>query len=228
MTLKEPQQIAPQRYGAIRLILRLGVIFGIVLLAKLGMDALSAKVTQLESDSAKGAMIGLIILVLIGYALMLAIPFLPGVEIGIAVLLIQGASAAPYVYLATLTGLSLAFLFGQFVPLDRLSRFCADLYMFRVCALLHTIKTTPLDQRLTTLNDRLPRWLAPVLINYRYVTLGALINLPGNIALGGGGGIMMAAGLSRLFRTQHTIIAIAIFTLPVPLAVWIMGTDILR
>jgi len=78
------------------------------------------------------------------------------------------------------------------------------------------------------MDDRLPRWLVPALCNYRYVTLGIAINLPGNMALGGGGGIMIAGGISRLFQTGYAFLTIAVATLPVPLAVWVWGTDFLQ
>jgi hypothetical protein len=80
-----------------RLIIRLAVIFAVVWIAKLGVDALFAKVALFESDANARMMTGLIITIMVGYALLLAIPFVPGVEIGVAVLLIQGAEAAPMV-----------------------------------------------------------------------------------------------------------------------------------
>jgi hypothetical protein len=215
-----------QRIG--RIGVRLAVIGACVVLIKIGFDALSAKIALLESDAAARAMTGMIIMVLIGYAMLLAMPFVPGVEIGIALLVIQGPEAAPFVYLATLSGLTLAFCIGQCAPLDRLIRLCRDLYLHRIGKLLERIKNTPREQRISALHDRLPGWLAAFLCDYRYVTLAIMINLPGNIALGGGGGIMMAAGLSRLFQTGFIVLTLAIATLPVPLAVWFWGADVLQ
>lgn len=207
---------------------RLIVVIALVYLAKLGLDQISAKIALYESDAAARAMVGLLVTVMIGYALLLAIPFVPGVEIGIAVLVLQGPSAAPIVYVATAAGMFLAFAIGQYAPYSRLIQFCNDLALVRVADLLARIEQTPSQQRLDQMQDRLPRWLAPVFCNYRYVTLGLAINLPGNIALGGGGGIMMAGGLSRLFQTRFTVLTILIATLPVPLSVWLMGTDALQ
>lgn len=212
----------------VRVVWRIGFILAVALVAKFGMDWLSAQIAVLESDTAAQAMIGLIVALLVGYAILLAIPFVPGVEIGIAILMIQGAQAAPFVYLATVSGLSLAFCIGQYVPLERIIRLCRDLYLPRVATLLERIATTPRVDRLQAMHDRLPRWLAPALCDYRYVTLGLAINLPGNMALGGGGGIVMAGGISRLFLTRFALLTIALATLPVPLAVWLLGTDILH
>lgn len=211
-----------------RITVRLLLVFLLVYIAKLGVDLLMAKIALFETDAAARAMTGLIITVMIGYAILLAIPFVPGVEIGIAVLLLEGADAAPMVYLATVAGLLLAFTIGQYAPLPRLIRLCEDLYLTRIANLLSRIHHTPRQDRLKAMENRLPSWLAPIFCNYRYVTLGLAINLPGNIALGGGGGIMMAGGLSRLFQVRFVVITVILATLPVPLSVWLMGTDVLQ
>ena len=111
--------------------------------------------------------------------------------------------------------------------LDRLIQFCADMRLLRIARLLERIDRTPREDRLNAMHDRLPRWLAPLLCDYRYVTLGLAINMPGNIALGGGGGIMMAGGLSRLFQTRFAILTVFLATLPIPLSVWLLGADVL-
>ncbi len=226
--MNESSNDQPTSHRFWRIALKLLVVFAFVFVMKLGIDALMAKIALFESDAAARAMTGLLITVMIGYAILLAIPFIPGVEIGIAILLLEGAPAAPMVYLATVAGLLLAFFIGQYAPLPRLIRFANDVYLYRIAGLLERIKLTPRKDRLDAMQDRLPRWLAPIFCNYRYVTLGLAVNLPGNIALGGGGGIMMAGGLSRLFQTRLTIITVILATLPVPLGVWLLGADILQ
>lgn len=218
----------PRWHSLLRSALRLAGIALLVLVVKAGFDALSAQLALLESDVAARAMIGLVATVLVGYAVMLAIPFVPGVEIGIAILMIEGAGAAPFVYLATVTGLTLAFLTGHYVALNWLIKLCTDLQMHRIGRLLERIRDRTAHDRLVALDDRLPGWLAPMLVRYRYLTLAVLINLPGTIAIGGGGGIMLVAGLSRLFHIGRALLTIALATLPVPLAVWLLGTDILH
>lgn len=217
---------AASRFG--RTAIKLLVIVALVYAAKLGVDYLMAKIALFETDAAARAMTGLFVTVLIGYVILLAIPFVPGVEIGIAILMVQGANAAPMVYGATVAGLLLAFCIGQFAPMPRLIRLCQDLRLNRIGHMLERIEMTPRNDRLDAMQNRLPRWLAPILCNYRYVTLGIAINLPGNIALGGGGGIMITAGLSRLFQTSFVLLTIIIATLPVPLSVWLMGADALH
>ncbi len=210
-----------------RIAIHLLCILGAVIIAKLGFDWLSSLINKLEADQAQQAMTGLIVVILIGYAVLIAIPFVPGVEIGATILMVQGAQAAPLVYLATMLGMSIAFLSGQFLSLDWMTAQCDTLRMVRLCKLIHRIKDTPMNDRLNALRARLPRWLAPLVVNYRYVMVAIAINTPGSVAIGGGGGIMLAAGLSRLFTTGWMMATIALATLPIPLAVWIMGTDVL-
>lgn len=221
-----PQHSKTGRF--VHIAIKLTLILGLVYLAKLGIDLLMAKIALFEADAAARAMTGLIITVMVGYAILLAIPFIPGVEIGIAILMVAGASAAPMVYVATIAGLLLAFCVGQYAPMSRLIQLCQDLRLFRIGRLLYNIDKTPRNDRLDAMHNRLPHWLAAILCNYRYVTLAIAINLPGNIALGGGGGIMMAGGLSRLFQTRFVVLTILLATLPVPLSVWLMGSEILQ
>ncbi len=216
------------RGGITRGILQLICIVIAVIVAKLGFDWLTTQINTLETDQAEQAMTGLILAILLGYAVLIAIPFVPGVEIGATVLMVQGAEAAPLVYLATMLGMSLAFLTGQLLSLDWIIARCDRWRMVRLCNLMHRIKETPMQDRLAALKARLPNWLAPFVVNYRYVMVAIIINTPGSIAIGGGGGIMLATGLSRLFNTGWMIATIAVATLPIPLAVWFMGTDVLH
>ncbi|MBE0414769.1 hypothetical protein [Yoonia sp.] len=208
--------------------LRLGVVLVVVLLVKMGLSFVTDQLALMESDVAARARIGLVFMVLFFYALLLAIPFVPGVEIGIAILMVEGAGAAPFVYLATVTGMSLAFFIGHHVALGWLIRFCNDLGLHRVGRLLRRIKDRSHDERLAAFAERLPRGLGLIVVRYRYVMLAVLINIPGTIAIGGGGGIMLAAGFSRLFHPALAFLTIALATLPVPLTVWVMGTQVLQ
>ena len=230
MALKSDHELKPTpfRQSFPRLVVRFAAIASFVYLAKLGFDWVSAQAMQLEGPAQSQAMIGLLVIALIGYAILIAIPFMPGVEVGIVLLLMQGSSIAPFVYLATLAGLVIAFSVGQFVSLDWLHSVFRDFRMIRACRMLDRIKNRSQDERLDHLNGLLPRWVSWFAVDYRYVSVAILINIPGSIAIGGGGGIMLLAGLSRLFQTTKMIAMLAIATLPIPLLVWIMGVEILN
>ena len=126
-----------------------------------------------------------------------------------------------------MSGLFLAFLIGKWVPLKLLHNTFRDLRMRRACEMIAEIERTPKDERLLRLQTKLPKPLALIAVGYRYVLIGALVNVPGTFAIGGGGGILMLAGLLRLFHWSGIILTLAIATLPVPLAVYMMGADFL-
>jgi hypothetical protein len=228
MTLRDTPRLTIKTRSLLRFALRFAAVLGIVALAVLGFDWLKTQIALLESDASARAMTGLIVAVLVVYAVLLAIPFVPGVEIGVALLIIQGAAAAPFVYVATVGGLGLAFLVGQTVSLLWLIGVLKDLRLRRIAGWLERIDAVPRGDRLTTMQTKLPRWLVPFVVKYRYATVAIAINTPGNIAVGGGGGIMLVAGLSRLFSTPAMLLVVALATAPVPLAVWLWGVDVVR
>ena len=168
----------------------------------------------------------LLIASLILYALLIAIPFMPGIEVGVALLMLQGATIAPLVYTATILGLMLAYLIGRFVPVAWLHSALSDLGFQRMCTYLETMESASPEERLASQRATLPPWLAKLTVDYRYITIGILLNVPGTFAIGGGGGILMAAGFSRLFKGWQILLTLMIFTMPVPLFVWTTGLSL--
>ncbi|MBB5721626.1 hypothetical protein FHS72_001238 [Loktanella ponticola] len=198
-------------------------VFVLHLILNWSMDFVSG----MNAMSGSGAMIGLIAVSLVIYALLIATPFMPGIEVGIALLMLKGASVAPFVYLATVVGLMVAYVIGQTIPLAWLHKVFRDLRLKKACAFIDRIETTPPAERQAAQRALLPAWLAKLTIDYRYATIGLLLNVPGTFAIGGGGGILMAAGLSRLFSGWAIFVTLLVATLPVPLVVWVMGVSVL-
>ena len=85
----------------------------------------------------------------------------------------------------------------------------------------------PPELRLRYLCQNAPNWLARILRDWRYVALALLLNLPGNAVVGGGGGLAIIAGLSRIFSPGATLLTFLIGTAPIPLIVWIFGPAVL-
>lgn len=150
------------------------------------------------------------------YACLLAIPFVPGAEIGFLLLVLFGAPMAAPVYGATVAGLLLAYLIGRLVPRDVLERALARLSLGGLPDVAERIAATdgPVASRGPIL-ARLLRWRCCVLI--------VLVNTPGNTVLGGGGGIAMAAGMSGLFGLPRFLASIAVAVAPVPAFVFLTG-----
>ncbi|NOX41866.1 MAG: hypothetical protein GXP05_15610 [Alphaproteobacteria bacterium] len=214
------------RAALARTALRLGVIVALAVFANLGLNFVLA---QLDGSTTAGMQIALtsvVIVSLIFYALLVAIPFVPGLEIGLSLMMMKGVSIAPFVFLATLGGLTLAYLVGRYLPDRLLYNLFADLRLKSACRLIDRLR--PLDQqsRLDMLQARLPKYVSASLLRYRYVTIAILLNIPGNALIGGGGGIALISGLSRTFSTRGILLTFAIAVSPVPLAVYFFGLDI--
>lgn len=212
--------LSPLRAGFARLAIKLAIIAAAVLAIHYVMEWATARA---EAANSGKLMLGVLAGLLLAYALLIAVPFMPGIEIGISLLMLKGASIAPLVYLATVLGLLAAFAAGRCIPYKWIFGTLADLRMKRACELVERLAPMTREERLAHLTDRAPEWLKPMVGKGRYVLLGALFNLPGNAVIGGGGGIAFIAGFSRLFRPSVTALVVLIAVMPVPLAVWFLG-----
>ena len=67
----------------------------------------------------------------------------------------------------------------------------------------------------------------PALVRHRHLALAGALNLPGNFLIGGGGGIALIAGVSKLYSVTGFVLTSAIAVAPVPLAVYLLGADFL-
>ncbi|MEO1238529.1 MAG: hypothetical protein AAFW64_02505 [Pseudomonadota bacterium] len=206
-----------------RTLLRFAVVAGAAFGLAMTMDWATQSASGVADDISTGMMLGAIAFFLLVYALLIAVPFVPGIEIGIALLVLRGEAVAPYVYLATLAGLCLAYVVGQTVPDRWLHRMFSDLRLMRACRLIDRVAPLSRAERLDALRAALPRMLQPLAGAGRYVLLAILLNVPGNGLIGGGGGLSLLAGLSRVYAPGWTIATIAVAVLPVPLIVWIWG-----
>ena len=151
------------------------------------------------------------------YVLLMAVPFVPGAEIGLTLLTALGGALAPLVYLATATSLMLAFLVGRLLPPSAISTGLQAVGLKRAGQFITETAELPEEEMKARLLSTSQSRFARVLVNYRYVALALAINTPGNVVLGGGGGLAMMAGLSRLFDPLSFLLTVLIAVLPVPL-----------
>ena len=213
----------PLRVAVGRTLLRIGALLAVVLALHRMMSWSEAWIT---SNGFSWAMPGLTLVMLLIYALLIAIPFVPGVEIGLSVLVISGPEVAPAVWLATTLGLSFAYIAGCKVPYRWLHKTFLDMHLTGACRLLERFEALTPEKRVAFLQNSLPTRFGTWMVKYRYLALAILINIPGNSLIGGGGGIAMLSGLSGVFRIHFTLLTIALATLPVPLAIWLFDWQI--
>lgn len=157
------------------------------------------------------------------YILAMALPFVPGIEIGLALMLLFGAGGILLVYLCTQAALALSFLLGRLVPARSIAAVFQRLGMHRARQLMVDLDRTPSVQRLQYLTKRVRGGWVRAVLGHRHLALIVALNLPGNALIGGAGGIGMIAGMSRLFAFPRYLLLIAAATTPVPLFLLLTG-----
>ncbi len=215
------------RIRPVAVALRLAVVVGVLVLIDMGAGALIRRFA--DPLNVPGFMVNLtLVLLWLAYVVLLAIPFVPGTEIGISLLVAHGPVAAPFVYLGTLSGLSLAFAAGTLLSGPLSPRFLSLIGLARARAYVDEIRGMSHRQRVERLHSALPAWAGRWVLKHRALVLAVLLNLPGNSVIGGGGGIALLAGLSRTFAPLQFFLTIALATAPVPIAVYFFGTGLLQ
>ncbi len=160
---------------------------------------------------------GIIMSGVVFYILATAVPFVPGVEIGLALIFAFGVRIVPVVYVATIAALTLSYCAGRLVP-ERWLVVCFNwLGLQRAAALVESLSGLQGEARVNQLLEHAPKRFVPWLMRHRFLALIALINLPGSALLGGGGGISMAVGMSRLVSFPMFLASALIGVAPVPL-----------
>lgn len=159
----------------------------------------------------------MIMLALVAFVLLSALPFVPGAEIGFGLLVLFGGKVALAVYGAMVLALTVSFLVGTLVPARWIGRFLGFLGLRRARELVNRLQALPRTQRIDFLIARAPARFVPTLLRHRYLALIIVLNLPGNSLLGGGGGLALAAGMSGVFSLPGFVATVALAVAPVPL-----------
>jgi hypothetical protein len=157
------------------------------------------------------------------YALVSAIPFVPGAELGIALLVAFGGRVALLVYASTVISLTAAYSIGRLIPARLIGSFFKKLGLRRAGDLVTEVDATPPNLRIDYLSRNAPTGWSGTLLRYRYLALALAFNIPGNTLIGGGGGIAMVAGMTRMFSFGWFLLAVMIAVAPVPLLVFLFG-----
>ena len=207
------------------ILLRVAILIAVLVLATWGAhmvrDALNL---QIRPDNEQQVH-QMIMLGAAAYIGLLALPFVPGAEIGLAMLAAFGAAVAPLIYVCTVASMVLAYMLGRFLPIDVLRRVLSTIRMHRAADLVARAAPLSGDDRVAMLLEGQSARALRLAIRYRYVALAVAVNTPGNSIIGGGGGIMLMAGLSGIFSPLATVATIALAVSPVPLAMVFFGLE---
>jgi len=196
------------------------------LLVYAGQMASEWALDRLEMDlsPAKQAMIHQMVLAAAAlYILLLALPFMPGVEIGLGLMIMLGPDICFLVYLSTVIALLLSFGIGRLLPTPAIIAAFEWVGLTRARDLATRIAQLPADERLAFLMTRVPVRFLSFFLRHRYLALALMLNLPGNAFIGGGGGIALMAGISRLFGPTAFLLTVVLAVAPFPLIYFLMG-----
>ncbi|WP_375254486.1 hypothetical protein [Yoonia sp.] len=152
----------------------------------------------------------------VAYILLAAIPFVPGAEIGFALLLLFGGQIAVLVYLGMVGALILSFVLASLLPASFLSGALDWLALKKAAAFVADLNNARPQDRVNKLSLIFPSNTGRSLHRYRHVLLAVALNTPGNSLLGGGGGLAFIAGASRLFSFQAFVGVVVFAVAPVP------------
>jgi hypothetical protein len=153
------------------------------------------------------------------YIVFMVVPFMPAAEIGVSMLMLFGAKIAFLVYASTVVALTLAFLIGRLVPAAFVARAFGLVGLTRAQNFIRRLAPLSAEERKSVLVHGAPTRLIPGIVRHRFVALAVLLNIPGNVVIGGGGGIALLAGMSRLFPLPAYLLTVALAVAPVPLFV---------
>ncbi len=204
LALANGQQVVGSKSKTRRIATALGVITCIALfyyIAAFGIEALCKNILALRQSTGWWSLVGLMLV----YAVLLAIPFVPGIELGLLLIVLFGPWGALAAHAATVVGLTLAFAIGKGM-------------------------TTRGDK----VHLDWPQWferligsgLLSRLAQNRYLALAVMLNMPGNAIVGGGGGLAVASGVSGLFSWTGFVMTVTVATAPIPLLVWAGQIDL--
>lgn len=153
---------------------------------------------------------------LLTYAVLMMLPFVPGIEIGLALMMMLGEQGIVLVYLATQLAMAGSFALGRLLGTGKLCTVLRSAGLRRMADLMAQLHRVDMDERAQWLAVRVNHCATRWIIGHPALALTALVNVPGNAAIGGAGGIALLTGVSGLFTWRRYLVTMAVATAPVP------------
>ena len=207
----------PAETPKIRRFLKISLIVGFLVLVNYGGSLVVEQINFQLWPEHEHLMITVLWFAIVVYVLWMAIPFVPGIELGLALMIMLGTRGIVLVYLCTLLSLSLSFIIGRLIPLHGFARFLGWLHLHKVQDLVLQLEPLNSEEKLNFLLRSAPSKVIPFLLKHRYLTIAIALNLPGNALIGGGGGIGLITGMSRLYPFPKYILLVSLAITPLPI-----------
>jgi hypothetical protein len=201
----------------IRRFFKISLIIGFLVLLNYGGGLMVEQINFQLWPEHENLMITVLWFSIVVYVLWMAMPFVPGIELGLALMVMLGPKGVVLVYLCTLLSLSLSFAIGRLIPLKVISLLLGWLHLQKVQNLVLQLEPLNSEEKLDFLLSTAPSKVIPYLLKHRYLMIAVTLNLPGNVLIGGGGGIGLIAGMSRLCPFPKYILFVSLAITPLPI-----------
>jgi len=208
---------APAETPKIRRFFKISLIVGLLVLLNYGGSLVVEQINFQLWPEHEHLMITVLWFAIMVYVLWMALPFVPGIELGLALMVMLGTRGVVLVYLCTLLSLSLSFTIGRLIPLNGFARFLGWLHLHKAQDLVLQLEPLNSEEKLNFLLRTAPSKVIPFLLKPRYLTIAIALNLPGNALIGGGGGIGLITGMSRLYPFPKYILLVSLAITPLPI-----------
>jgi hypothetical protein len=208
---------APAETPKIRRFFKISLIVGFLVLVNYGGSLVVEQINFQLWPEHEHLMITALWFAIVVYVLWMALPFVPGIELGLALMVMLGTRGVVLVYLCTLLSLSLSFTIGRLIPLNSFARFLGWLHLYKAQDLVLQLEPLNSEEKLNFLLRTAPSKVIPFLLKHRYLTIAIALNLPGNSLIGGGGGIGLITGMSRLYPFPKYILLVSLAITPLPI-----------
>jgi len=202
---------------------RIAILLAIIILLNFAGTWLGQQINFQLFPRHESMLQGALLIALLLYILLMATPFMPGLEVGMAVMFLFGSKSALLVYFCTIVALSISYTIGRYFPLRIVHRLLKWLCLEKASELVIELEPLAQQERLEYLSGKAPSRITPFLLKHRFVAIAVLLNLPGNALIGGGGGIGLVVGMSRLVPFHTYVLVMAIAVSPVPLCIYLQG-----
>ena len=201
----------------IRRFFKISLIVGFLVVLNYGGSLVVEQINFQLWPEHEHLMVTVLWVAIVVYVLWMALPFVPGIELGLALMIMLGTRGIVLVYFCTLMSLSLSFTIGRLIPLNSFARFLGWLHLYKARDLVLQLEPLNSDEKLDFLLRSAPSKIIPFLVKHRYLMIAIALNLPGNALIGGGGGIGLISGMSRLYPFPKYILLVSLAITPLPL-----------
>jgi len=158
-----------------------------------------------------------ITMLFLAYVVCMVLPFMPAIELGLILLMMLDIKGIIFLYSLTIIALSISFWLGRLVPIRWLLGLFNFLHFDRASKLFNEMSQSDEKKRLDILIYNAPKSVIPAMLKHRYWVIAIALNMPGNALIGGGGGIGMISGMSRILNYPCYFLTVLIAVMPLPL-----------